>query len=273
MTVVSPLKFVVPFVLVLATAQAELIHDNGPPAPAEDGWEMTNWVEADDFTLEAGSRILAIKFWDFEIPGSFGGSVSWRIYSNASSNSPGARIASGTSSNLTHAATGAVAFGPYREFVTTLQIVPVDLQRGIYWLALQIPAPANNPSRVFYWESTLRAGRFASHNRPVLADGTEGLWRTNEFPSYPSELAFQIEGIRAPRVTSFTVGNGIPKLRFTTTANQNYRVEFKNNLLEPAWSPLPGWENVAGNGQEIVVEDSDPGLRTQSKRFYRAVLL
>ncbi len=47
----------------------------------------------------------------------------------------GPAVFTGTSTNLTHVATGFIFFG-YLEYITTFDITPVSLPAGAYWLAL-----------------------------------------------------------------------------------------------------------------------------------------
>ena len=94
-----------------------------------------------------------VKFWDFEGIGSFVGSIVWQIYSNAENNRPGALLFNGTSTNLTHVATGFIVFG-YAEYITTFDIAPVSLPAGTYWLALH-NGPLTNDTNLgrVYWEN------------------------------------------------------------------------------------------------------------------------
>ena len=94
-----------------------------------------------------------MKFWNFEGSGSFEGSIVWQIYSNAGNNRPGTLLFNGTSTNLTHVATGFIFFG-YPEYITTFDIAPVSLPAGTYWLALH-NGPLTNDTNLgrVYWET------------------------------------------------------------------------------------------------------------------------
>ena len=72
-----------------------------------------------------------------------------------------------------------------------------------------------------------------------------------------------------PRFASVAVQpGGLVELRFPSLVGVSYRVEFKDDLNAPAWTPLVG--PVAGTGAELVVMDS---LSAVLQRFYRIELL
>ena len=67
---------------------AAQIYDNGTP-DLLNGFEMANWIEADQFTLTTGATVQSVKFWDLERIGFFQNTIPWAIYSNSGSNKPG----------------------------------------------------------------------------------------------------------------------------------------------------------------------------------------
>src|SRR3954471_23147747 len=112
------------------------VYDNGAPDRI-DAWEMTSFVQADNFRLAKPARLERVTFWEADaLPLAFAGSFDWQIHSNATGNSPGDVIASGTSSNLSRVATGMTVRGGYPEYLVTFDITPLSLAPGIYWLAL-----------------------------------------------------------------------------------------------------------------------------------------
>ena len=164
---------------------------------------LTHWIEADDFTLDTAARLEGVKVWSFEGAGSFEGSILWQIYSNSANNTPGTLLFTGTSTNLTHVATGFVYFG-YAEHIITFDITPTTLTAGTYWLALH-NGPLTNDSVLgrVYWETTSTLGARGSRSdiSPFL-----GLWLSNAVPpGAPSECAFQLNGTLSPAALAVAV--------------------------------------------------------------------
>ncbi len=238
---------------------------------------MTRWIQADDFALGVGARLENVKLWDFEGSGSFQGSIVWQVYSNSkggnSINSPGALLLSGTSTGLTHVATGLVLNG-YAEFITTFDITPISLPAGVYWLALHNgPLSYTSDLGRSFWEATNSLGPSPSHSLVTasyrgLGPGT---W-TPHPPSGPMELAFQVNGIPGPRITSMAFMISAPQVSFTTTSGQTYRLEYKNSIADPGWTSVPGADAVSGTGNIVTVSDPDPNVHNLRQRFYRARL-
>lgn len=246
------------------------VYDNGAPDRV-DAWEMTAFVQADDFVLAKATRLDRVTFWEADaLPFAFAGSFDWQIHSNTVGNSPGDVIASGTSANLSRVATGATVRGGYPEYLATFDIAPLSLPPGTYWLALHNGPPSNFLDYVLYWETTAAGDTLVSHERFTE---TPGPWYTNTYPGHSGELAFQIHGASAPDIATLAFqGDGL-HLSVTTEAGYNYQIEYKNNIKDVAWTPLPGGEFVSGTGQNVDVVDHTPGVRNLPHRFYRAKLL
>ncbi len=82
-------------VAVAPSAQAQLIYDNGAPNWL-DGNEMTQWIQAEDFTLTGAATIVGVRFWAISNVGdAWAGSAWYQFYSN-SGGVPGALLASGS---------------------------------------------------------------------------------------------------------------------------------------------------------------------------------
>ena len=250
------------------TRAADVIHDNGGSS-REDGMEMTQWFEADDFVLHERTQVSAVKFWNYAFPGAFTGTILWEIYTNSSANSPGVLVATGTSSGLTHAATGYVLFSNLAEFVTQFQITPVTLEPGTYWIALH-NGPREHVTRGMFWAPVAGAVGAPSHSREVT---TNALWYSNAFPFFPSDLAFQLFGTAVPRAVGTGFMNGSPSVTFTSKAGKQYRLEFKNSITESSWRAVPGREVINGTGAAMAVDDPQVDAKTAPRRFYRVVVL
>ena len=64
------------------------------------------------------------------------------------------------------------------------------------------------------------------------------------------------------------IQNGSLTFSFATVAGESYRVDFKDDLSSPIWTPLGG--NRPGTGGLIAITDD---LNASAQRFYRIVRL
>ncbi len=254
--------------------RATVIYDNGRPLSYTDpntvtGWEMTHYIQANNFFLTNPSRLETLVFWDLEQPGYFAGSIVWQIYSDNGEGTPGPLIVSGTSRNLSHSATGFAAFGNFRENITSFELGPLSLPTGSYWLAMHNGDLFNGSTGTyqdwnFYWEATRNITAAPPLKKIAPYDGPWFLL-TN-----PKDGAFQISGVASSGVPIVTMDGGTAQISFATTAGFHYRVEFKEGLVNAAWTALPGAENLAGNGS--VIQLIDGALGNRAHRFYRVTL-
>ncbi|MEY2486325.1 MAG: hypothetical protein QOH39_1973 [Verrucomicrobiota bacterium] len=264
------------FFIPSADGSNQLLYDNGSPNLV-DGFALTHWKEANSFTLNAASILQNIKFWDIEFASDFQSTVFWEIRSNAANNTPGGVLFSGTSTNLTHVATGRHdSPAPYPEYVITFDIGSVSLPVGTYWLVLHngpLSYTASLSTDNIVWETAT-----TSRSDPSFSDEApfNNNWESNA-ANGPSQMAFQLNGVPEsyrPRVTVLGFNNmGAPQISFTTISGQHYRVDYKNNLSDSTWNPVSGATNVSGTGNAVQVTDSDPNARSMMHRFYRVVLL
>jgi hypothetical protein len=134
-----------------AVAGAQL-YNNGAPN-ATDGNEMTQWIQAEDFSLASSATITGIRFWGFQLadaPG-YAGSITWQIYTNSAAH-PGTVLFSGSASPVGVAQGNNTATGDTQrqfDFATNF-----TLSAGTYWLGLHNGALATTDRRDFYWQST-----------------------------------------------------------------------------------------------------------------------
>jgi hypothetical protein len=149
-------------VCALHSVNADPLYDNGPPNE-QNGSEMTHWIEAEDFTLNAPAILTDIRFWDFEFTDAFQGSITWQIYSTDSAGRPETVLFSGTGMNLTHTATG-LSHGNTLEFVVNFDIGAVVLPAGDYWLGLHNGPLTFTQAVGFYWETTDPNGTFSGES-------------------------------------------------------------------------------------------------------------
>jgi len=71
-----------------------------------------------------------------------------------------------------------------------------------------------------------------------------------------------------PEITGLTLSGGVVSFSFGTTPGRTYRVDYRNDLNETAWTPL-GPSQVA-NGNSINIADN---IGASAQRFYRVVLV
>ena len=133
-----------------ALAQAGTVYDNGPPNQ-QNGNEMTQWVQSEDFTLTTGQTITDIHFWDVE--GSYAGSITWWITGDLRGQPDFNNILGTGNLAVTHTPTGNCLFFGC-EFENSWNIDPLVLGPGTYHLALHNGPVTNDQRSEFYWETT-----------------------------------------------------------------------------------------------------------------------
>ena len=129
-----------------------VVFDNGAPNQ-HGGNAMGDFLQAEDFTLANPTQIDSVTFWDLELSGAdYKGSLYWAIQLDAGG-TPGAIVATGTTSSVTRTATGLMdTSGTYSEVKDVFDIA-ASLSGGVkYWLTLHDGALADNNFADFYWE-------------------------------------------------------------------------------------------------------------------------
>jgi hypothetical protein len=167
-----------------SAAQAAVIYDNGAPNQSN-GNEATQWIQSEDFTLTAATRITDVHFWSVDSGRLADGTISWFIYADAAG-VPGAVISSGNTGAVTRTATGAVlGFGT--EFLNEFDIAATVLAAGTYHLGLHNGALAIDTRSEFYWETTTaQVGSFGLEDNTPFGSGG---WSNNG-----QEHAFMLTG-------------------------------------------------------------------------------
>jgi len=167
-----------------------IIYDNGGPNQ-QNGNEMTEWIQAEDFNLSADSTLMIVNFWDIEAPGggAYQGEIDWTLYADAGG-MPGAAFASGTAAgvDVTRTFIQCCVLGLFDEYSNTFNISPgVALTAGTtYWLGLHNGPLTFTTRSEFYWETTNFNGTFTGHEDQAPFDG---VWFDNA-----QEHAFNLEG-------------------------------------------------------------------------------
>lgn len=165
-----------------AVASAQVVYDNGSPNGVS-GNEMTEWIQAEDFTLGATTDIGGIRFWDVQGSPGYGGSISWFIFGNAGG-VPGATLFQGIATpTRTAQGTGVNGMARFQnDFAVMLSLGP-----GTYWLGLHNGPTTTTTRQEFYWETT---------NGNATATGREDQtpFGDNGWSSNGQEHAFQLMG-------------------------------------------------------------------------------
>jgi len=181
-----------------AMAGGPIIYNNGGPNQ-QNGNEMSNWLQAEDFILGQGLNVITdVHFWTIEAPGmGFNGKLDYSFYQDAGG-APGAFVVGGPAVGTTHVFTGNVVLGYYNEFEMEFNLqAPLALTAGArYWLGLHANGSYNNRDEI-YWESTNYNGTFTGH------EDYQGLgsWADNGV-----EHAFYLTGVPEPGVTALLGG-------------------------------------------------------------------
>ncbi len=165
----------------VSTCKADLVYDN--PPNASNGFEITSWIQASDFTLSQPIVLTDVRFWAFG--SGYQGSVVWSIYAN-NTDQPGAPLyrAEVVPDRISYHPT---VWGDSYQY--DFSFGSLHLNPGTYWLGLH-----NGPlsftgdgSTAFYWEAAEHNGTFS-----LYMDGSpfdDGEWWLETW-----EPAFQLFG-------------------------------------------------------------------------------
>jgi hypothetical protein len=88
-------------------------------------------------------------------------------------------------------------------------------------------------------------------------------------PPLSAARSFTVFVVGPPRISGITPPlNGMVTLTLPAIVGKTYRVEFKNNLNDSAWSPLGG--NRLATSATLTIDDN---IGTQPQRFYRVLVV
>jgi PEP-CTERM motif len=134
-----------------------IIYNNGGPNQ-QNGNEMTEWLQSEDFTLTSTQTVTDVHFWDIEIPpNSYQGSITWWITGDDGSGNPNFNnvLLSRNTALVTRTQTQCGILGTYCEYSDSFDIPGLLLQGGTeYHLVLHNGLPTFDTRSEFYWETT-----------------------------------------------------------------------------------------------------------------------
>jgi uncharacterized repeat protein (TIGR01451 family) len=145
-------------------------------------------------------------------------------------------------------------------------LVPAGSNASFLVSAAGIPAPTYQ----WFFNGLALPGANASSltlaNAELPQAGFYQVVVTNMYGSVTSRVA-QLTVVFPPTFDAIGFGTGATKATFSllSIAGLSYRLEFKNNLSDPNWTPIV--PDFAGNGGVLLLEDTNPP--TLNSRFYR----
>lgn len=190
------LALVVPFILAVFAplrAHGQIIYDNGAPNQ-QNGNELTQWIQAEDFSVGTAMTLGGVHFWDIEAPGgtAYQGQIAYGIYSDAGG-SPGTLLASGAAIGgaVTRTFIQGGVLGFFDEYSNSFNVTPFALAASTtYWIGLHNGPLTFQTRSEFYWESTNNNASFTGHE--LIAPFT-GAWADNGV-----QHAFQLLAVPEP---------------------------------------------------------------------------
>ncbi|GBL13159.1 hypothetical protein MTo_00449 [Microcystis aeruginosa NIES-1211] len=180
----------------MGTASASIIFDGGGP-DQQDGNEMTQWVQTEDFILsqDIGTRLTDVHFWTFEDPGAWDGTLDYFVFANAGGQPAGTPFAQGAGANVVKTATGNQTFG-LNEYAYSFDLqTPLDLSANTtYWLGLHLSSNFDRDEIYWSWSTTTPG---------VGSTGQESFGGTfNNWSNNGQHHAFYLTGQKVPEPAS-----------------------------------------------------------------------
>lgn len=199
-------KFVFAMVIVLTLATfahaTTIVYNNGGPNQ-QNGNEMTQWIQSEDFTLTQTVRVTDVHFWDLELPNSgYQNEIDWWITpdNNGFPNMGaallfGANLGAGVTRTQLNGGQCNI-LGQFCEFSDDFTFAGpgIVLTAGTYHLALHNGPPSFNSRSEFYWETTNGNGTQTGLECDLqsISDCTTG--NGSDFSNNGQEHAFYLTG-------------------------------------------------------------------------------
>jgi hypothetical protein len=162
---------------------AQIIFNGGAP-DQQNGNEMTEWLQYNDFAFASTQTVHEIDFWAGVGSPGYNGSISWFVTDN-NAGVPGTTLFSGNQAPVV-TSTGNLFAGDLAETFNQL-LVNFTLGAGTYWLGLH-NGPLTDVTRdEYYWETT-SAGFGAAGEEDDAPFGDNG------YANNDQDHAFQLLG-------------------------------------------------------------------------------
>ncbi|HET9066203.1 MAG TPA: PEP-CTERM sorting domain-containing protein [Gemmatimonadales bacterium] len=168
--------------LVVMPVRAQIVANGLPDGGS--GNEMTNWIQAEDFTLAGTATLTAARFWGVGINNGYLGSIYWRIFADAAG-SPGSVLAGGEVTPTATAYPGAICCGFASGLQFDFALPNVLLGAGVYWFGVHNGPLSSTNRNEFYWATTSDNATMNGHED--VAPFGDGSWFDNG-----EEHAFQL---------------------------------------------------------------------------------
>jgi hypothetical protein len=186
-------------VMMLTPAFAGVVYDNGGPNQ-QNGNDMTEWVQTEDFTLASPATITGITFWDIQ-SGAYNGSLTYIVYDDAAG-LPGSVLEQANTSSVARTYIQLVMGGLYSEYINTISGLNIALAAGTYHLGLH-NGPLSQTSRMdFYWETTNSNATPTGIERDLLYGGPwsgngleHAFYLTDDGASVPEPASLLLVGV------------------------------------------------------------------------------